>query len=797
MRQYVLVLCVVSIQIALAFGYARAGQSAAATVAIVGAVQDSLGRPVTGAVVSLRTASDREIGRAVTDRYGRFRISAPALGTFELLTKAKGFRPGVHIVTIQRREPAPIILALESEQTLSMAVAATRLERARNELSPKTGGSEYTFSEQSLHQLPQGNNTPLNQVLLHAPGVAQDSYGQDHVRGEHANLQYRINGVQLPDGLSGFGQVLNPRYAESISLLTGALPAEFGLRTAGIIDVKTKTGLALSGGDVDMYGGQRGTLQPSFQYGGSNGKFDYFVTGQYLQDDRGIEPPTPGPEAHHDLTQQGQGFGYLSYLIDPTSKLTLMTGIADNWFQIPSNPGQPQVYRLAGVPIYPSVDVADTQFEQNYFGVLAYQGAIGPEITYQISGFTYYSTIQFNPDSVGDLIYNGIASNVFRSSWTNGLQGDSAYHVTADHTLRTGFYFESQRAEIDNHALTFPASGGVQTGDIPFGVVDDTSIQSWTYSVYVQDEWRILPTLTFNYGVRFDLYDGIDRADQASPRAGLVYKPFNHTTLHAAYARYFTPPPSELISLVDVEKFRNTTGAPPSSGSSLPSPERAHYFDVGAMQQIARGLNLGIDSYYKMATDLLDEGQFGAALVFSPFNYAKGRVYGVETTLSYNLNERLTSYLNFAYSVAQGTNVESGQFNFSPAELSYIATHYVFLDHDETFTASGGATYRWRGFNFLFDGIYGSGLRSGFANTGNLPFYVQLNVGITKQIDLSSLSNRVAPVEARVSCVNLLDWIYPIRNGTGIGVFAPQYGPRRAFYAGLKWDLPFIKPTSH
>ena len=133
-----------------------------------------------------------------------------------------------------------------------MAVVAQRLNKARNSLSPETGGSVYRFSEKAIQDLPQGNNTSLNQVLLQAPSVVQDSFGQLHVRGDHANLQYRINGVQLPEGITGFGQVISPRFAQSVSLLTGALPAEFGLRTAGVIDIKTKDGLLENGGDVEF-----------------------------------------------------------------------------------------------------------------------------------------------------------------------------------------------------------------------------------------------------------------------------------------------------------------------------------------------------------------------------------------------------------------------------------------------------------------------------------------------------------------------------------------------------------------
>ena len=681
---------------------------------------------------------------------------------------------------------------MEAEKSVSLAVAATRLDKARNSLSPDTGGSKYTFSEQAIQQLPQGANTPLNQVILQAPGVAQDSYGQLHVRGDHANLQYRINGVQLPEGITGFGQVLSPRFAQSISLLTGVLPAQFGLRTAGIIDIKTKDGLLDNLADVDFYGGQRGTTQPSFEYGGSKGNFSYFVTGQYLGTDRGVEPPTSGPTAIHDTSNQGAGFGYFSYFLNSTMRLSLITGTAINHFQIPANPNQPQVFVLAGVPVYPSAKVRDNQFEQNYFNVLALQGTVGEDFDYQIAPFSRYSAVTFNPDHTGDLIYNGAAARVFRSDWGNGFQIDTAYHGVTDHTFRLGGYFDAERAEIDNHESTFQHRGRQCLRPSPISFVDDLALQTWIYSGYIQDEWKLTKQLTFNYGVRFDLYDGLVRADQASPRVALEYTPFKGTTLHAGYARQMTPPETELVLVSDIKQLEGTTGAPPSKGNGTPTVERDHLFDAGVTQEIIPGLNVGIDSYYKKAADLIDEGQFGPALIFETFNYAKGRVWGVEFTGSYT-HENFYAYNNFAYSVAQGTQVESGQFNFAPDELKYINSHYIFLDHDQTFTNSAGAVYNWHGFAFSIDGIYGSGLRTGFANTGNLPFYIQVDAGITRRVPLP---NNRGVLEFRTAIVNMNDRTYQIRNGTGIGIFAEQYGPRRALYGGIKWELPFTKPAS-
>ncbi len=531
--------------------------------------------------------------------------------------------------------------------------------------------------------------------------------------------------------------------------------------------------------------GSAGTEQPSFEYGGSKGNLSYFVTGQYLHTDRGLEPPTPGPTAIHDESHQGAGFGYFSYFLNPTMRLSLISGVAVNHFQIPANPGQPQVFPLNGTPVYPSENVSENQFEQNYFNVIALQGTIGRDIDYQIAPFSRYSNVSFNPDHPGDLVYNGAAAKVFRSSFANGFQIDTAYRGIAGHTFRVGGYFDGERAEIDNHEAVFPDP---PAGGNPISIVNNTALTAWQYSVYVQDEWKPIEKLTINYGVRFDLYDGLTRSDQASPRVGVEYRLFKNTVLHAAYARYFTPPATELVPTASFAKVRGTTGAPAIFTNDTPSPERDHYFDAGVTQQVIPGLNLGIDAYYKKARDLLDEGQFGPALIFETFNYSKGRVYGTEFTSSYT-RDNLYAYGNFAYSVGQGTQAESGQFNFDPDEFKYIQSHYVFLDHDQTFSSSVGAAYRWNGFLFSVDGIYGSGLRSGFANTGNLPFYVQVNAAIAKRIDLAERG----AIVLRAAVVNLADRTYEIRDGSGIGVFASQFGPRRSFYGGIKWELPLGK----
>ena len=218
----------------------------------------------------------------------------------------------------------------------TITVTAQHLNEERSRIDTQTGASTYTFSSEAIQAAPGGDNVQLNQVMLQVPDAAQDSFGQLHIRGDHNGLQFRLNGVILPDGISFFGQTLPPRMIASLQLITGSLPAEYGLRSAGIIDLTTKGGALQPGGEVSLYGGSHDSIQPSFNYGGSSGANTYFVTGDYLQNDLGIESPDGSSTPLHDHTQQYHGFGYFEHLIDENNRVTLIAGSADASFEIPN-----------------------------------------------------------------------------------------------------------------------------------------------------------------------------------------------------------------------------------------------------------------------------------------------------------------------------------------------------------------------------------------------------------------------------------------------------------------------------
>ena len=185
-------------------------------------------------------------------------------------------------------DQAPPAATAQPEQEIT--VTAQRLNEARQNIEPSIGASTYNFSTQSIENLPGGENSGLNQVLLQAPGVAQDNLanGAFHIRNEHLNVQYRINGVIIPDGVSFFGQGLSPRFVQSLNLITGTMPAEYGLRTSGVVDITTKSGVFQNGGSAEMYGGSYWTTQPSAEYGGNFAGWNYFASGEFLHSTHGI-----------------------------------------------------------------------------------------------------------------------------------------------------------------------------------------------------------------------------------------------------------------------------------------------------------------------------------------------------------------------------------------------------------------------------------------------------------------------------------------------------------------------------
>jgi hypothetical protein len=755
-------------------------------------------------------------------------------------------------------QPAAVPLTPEQAEVRAneqVVKQTSDLDVKRDEvLQPKVGATITTLDQRAIENVPQGSNISVSDLVYQFPGISQDSTssGDFHVRNDHANVQYRINGIQMPDGVSGFSQFLETGLFSRFSLITGALPAQYGLHNTGVLDITTKSGEALSGGSVSVYGGSFGTISPSFEYGGVKGNTEYFVTGRFFQSNLGLENPTGAANANHDTTDLGRFFSYTSTLLDPNTRFVTFAGISQQNYQIPTNPlAQANVggfngpgggtYSAFGVQPgqYSSSQINQNQYEKNEFFVAALQRSMG-DVDAQISYFNRYSELHFVPDPVGDLLFNDIATDVLRRTFVNGIQGDLSYKLNDAHTIRTGIIAQVEQTNASTVSTVEQLdSTGVNTlTGQPFNITGSSSLTGEQLGLYLQDEWKLAPTLTLNYGARFDqMWQYVD-ANQVSPRASLQWQPWWATVMHVGYSRNFTPPDQVLGNPTQPQLLYGTTGFPTGSGvggtvggtvvtSGLNSgpllPERSDVYDVGIVQQLlpqcptsaggmstkapplatnCPALEVGVDAYHKKAKDLIDDGQFGQAYLLSAFNYQTGIVDGIEFKAKYRQGN-FTFYTNWATGYEKATNVVSNQSFFSQSDLNYIASNWIYTDHTQLLTGSAGASYLFTDTgNWWVDGsklsstmIYGGGLRASTTNPdgtncpncGHVPAYTQVNLGLSHEFKDTGWDPK--PFTVRMDIVNLFDESYIIRNGTGVGVFAPQYGPRRGFFFGFTQKL--------
>ncbi len=684
-----------------------------------------------------------------------------------------------------------------STTTLPTVTVTADPDKSPDEIAPSLGAVAYTIGSSQIQAMGQGENASFQEILLQEPGVVQDEFGEVHVRGDHGNVQYRLNGVSLPEGLNGFAQAVDPHLIHSVTLLTGTLPAQYGDRIAGIFDITTKSGSQLNGNDVSVYGGSYDTIHPSGSFGGTKSNIDYFITASYLHNNLGIDNTTADRNPLHDLTDQEKLFGYFADRFDKTSRATLLLSASYSDFQIPNTPGLTPSYTLNGGPTANSSIINENQNEQNYYAVLSYQ-KFARNFSGQMSVFSRYLDLDFSPDEVRDLLFNGNASKVKNTDLANGVQADGDYTLGEHHTLRGGFVATFDAEQLENTASVFPsASQFAPSGmgqDEPTPTPQSSSTPETINArgrnsgiksgVYLQGQWQLTDRLTLNYGLRYDRFDvQSDHEGQVSPRANLVWQMDEATTAHIGYARYFQTPTLQYIPPSVVKQFEYTTDAPFNGQDGPQKCERDNYYDAGISRQITPAWQVTLDGYYKQARNLIDDGQFGTAVILDNFNYAKARVYGAELSSIYK-HGPLSLYGNFSYVQAEASDINSVQNEFPDNEFNYIANNYIQLDHQGQFTGSGGLSYTLLTDTLLHtDFLYGDGLRRGFANLGKNPSYVTVNLGV-EHVWRPHLAG-ISELKLRFDCLNLFDEIVKLRDGSGLGVAAPAYGPRRAFYGGL------------
>ncbi len=769
------------------------------TRAISGLVRNQDLRHVPQAIVQVRDQEGQIVATGVTNDAGEFWLRAPREATYSVSAVQETYRSEFVIVKIGATQLAPITLTLAQTQEIALEVVSP-LPPIQYRASSET----YSLSRKDIETLPRGNNNTVAEVLQTVPSVVYGALGQTHIRQDHANQQFRIDGVPIPEGVSStFTDVISPRMWERADIILGGMEAQYGNKTALVVDITSKSGTKPGFGSAQMFGGSNQTINPSFECGGTVGeKFRYYVLNSFTSTNRGIEPPTAGHSIFHGQSERNQTYLRGDYQHDNRNSFSWVFLNAVAKYQIPTLPGletNPDTLPLLQTqdPTYSPVasqSVNQNQKENSQYAHLIWRQDVNATNYFQLAGFWRNSYANFTTDPFNVLTYTSDAAEPFsaanqkRTAYSVGTRLDHTWTPSSRHLVKSGFQFQYTNAA--NRAEFFDFARDPGTG-LPVGpVIGQTSANTNVQvreEFWVQDQWSLNNQWTFNLGLRLDTVQSFFNEGQLSPRVGVTYKLNQSNVFHAYYGRLFTPPNVEQIAFTKAN-LQGTTAEPENPTGFTPRSERSHYFEIGSYHALGTWATLELTGYYKQSHYLSDAGQFGSTPLLNFFAFNWGYQTGIEGALKMQITENLSARGNVAWGRCRGSGLQSGQYLLEQAEINDINSDGgVFCDHSQSMTSSAVASYKFREHTtFTGQMLYGSGLRNAEpgakTNSSHSPSWTTYNLSVSHIFPLPNKQKFLLGFDV----VNLLDQKYFYNSGEGsIGLGVAHAGmPRSLFFRG-------------
>lgn len=782
----------------------QAGHSAQA---IRGVVQYQDLRRAGQALVQVKNQEGGVVADAVTNDAGEFSVMIPLEGTYSVSAADGVLRSEYVIVKGETELRAPVVLTLAQAGEVAIEVVSA-LPPVQYNASSET----YGVSRKDLEILPRGNNVNLEDVLVTVPSVTYGALKQIHIRQDHANLQFRIDGVPIPDTVtSTFTDVVTPRAWQRADIILGGLEAQYGNRTAAVIDITSKSGSTPPFGTVQMFGGSNETLNPSFEYGGTVGeKFRYYVLNSYVSTNRGLEPPTLGRSSFHNRSERTQTYLRGDYQLDNRNAFTWLFLNSVAKYQIPARPGltpNPAIVSLiqAQDPTFAPVasqSVDEFQKESNQYGHMVWRHDLTATQFFSLAGYFRHTRATFTTDPFNVLAYFPDVDEPFsagdqdRNAYSGGVRLDYTSLIRKSHVIKAGFQIDRTQAVNKTNLFVFEREPdpvtGEQTGDPTGPVVTrraDNRLIGWREEFWVQDSWTPHDQWTVNVGVRGDIIQYQMNEGQVSPRIGVTYRANQSNVFHAFYGRLFTPPNLEAISFAKLNTI-GTTAQPENLTTNKTRAERSHYFEVGSYHALGRRVWLELAAYYKLNRFQSDAGQFGTTPLLNFFAFERGWQRGIDGAVKVRFADNFDGRASVAWGQCKGYGLQSGHFLLEQAEINDINSKGgVFCDHSQLVTSSAVLSYRLQERTTITGQVlYGSGLRTseegGKTNSTHEDSYTVYNLSITHVFPLPNRQKLLLGFDV----INLLDEHYFYNRGEGsIGLGVPHAGMPRSFFFRTQW----------
>ncbi len=747
----------------LALVLAMAGEAEASSASPVeGRVTDASGNAVAGVKIELRGARPDAVWRTSTNQRGAFRFLAVEPGEYLLVAKAPGFFSAEQRLLVKARQPVSLLLELAERPTVEEQV---EVSAAPPDAADQQTGSSRFLTRQALDQLPQPVTRDVPTLAEHlAPGAVLSHDNFVHVRGNELSLHEFINGVSFLDNAhQHFTPGISPQIFETVNLITGGFPAEFGNRFGGILDLTTRSGRNLQGrGSASLRAGTVANNDASVEYGGGAGHWGYYVFGGGFSSDRFLNPAQR--DELHDFGYGVRAAAQVDYQGDKDVVRLLLTG-GRTEFEIPNTMDQQAQGRDASRRL------------GSQTAILTWQRVLSSRALLSTSAYQRVVSERLRPTPDDETTF----ADGSRSTLSAGFKTDFSYS-RGGHNLKAGvdvlrlrllesFNFDPRGPEEEAFAFCDSAHGG-------------------QVSLYAQDHFSPLRNLTVDVGVRWDQFDLDGARVQVSPRIGAAYHiARTGSMLHFAYNRFFTPPPIEFLLLA------NLLGTHTDPAQRV-GPVRAYtqnYFQAGWRQRLHPKLSLEVTAYTHRGDNAFENSEIADSRLFVPTNFSRARAKGAEfaVILDQLSHIGLSGRLQYAAAQVEFIGPISGGFagdeHLDPGERILPA-----FDQRHTGTASLFYRNRWRNFWSGANLRYGSGTPveeevevNGIAAHRSVRLPQHLTADLAAGATL--LQRESQRVDLEINLLNVSDNRYRI--GKESEVTPVQFAPRRVLSGGLKWHF--------
>ena len=699
-----------AVLIAAAFLIAQPSFAQARIGTVQGTVKDPTGALVPDAAVTISQPVTRYTQTAQTDRAGTFKLVNIPFNTYTVSVKAAGFQEIEEHIDLESTIP----LSLELTLAITGAEAeVTVTENSTALLEPDRASSDTDIS-QSILERPVGASPSraIESIVASAPGFVTDDNGRMHPRGSESQVQYVIDGIPVTDNMSAiFSTSLDARTLRTVEVLTGGIPAEFGDKLAGVVNVNTRSGLeGPTQGAVSFSGGSFSTGEVAADFSTHTQKFGFLANLSTSTSQRYLDPPSL--DNFHNFGRTGKGFLRLDYQINQNNSLRGVFTFGGSNFQVANRLEQ----QLAGQD--------QRQRLRDFSQSLTFQHIISPNAVAQFSFFNRFGRAKLfsNPSSTPVVAlqnrslqnYGGIGSLAVTRGGHN-MKFGGQFTITPLHE-HFSFYPTVHFDDIvdeDGNVLPNP----INSFNVGHPFVFDGEKTGRTLSAYVQDRFTLFKNLTLDLGLRYDNYKLVISEDGLSPRLAVAYFiPRTKTTLRASYNRFFQPPPAENLLLASSREAASISPIAVIQGVTTVQPilpDKENVFEAGAQQLISKYARLNLTVYQKRIKNFSDKDQFIETGVIFPIAIASGRVTGEEIRIESTEIKGFHGSISYANSHAYGvTPITGGLFlGEDPAELQTTGVKFS-ADHDQRNSAQFqlGYNHRKSGMYVTFAGRYDSGV---------------------------------------------------------------------------------------